>query len=119
MFKRFLSELHVHVDYGQEERILLDDLIYYSDIIGTVVVPKGFRTDFASTPRFTWIFFDPHDVYAPAAVIHDYLYKTGSCTRKEADAVFLEAMKDLKVDRFRRNVMWAGVRLFGGFGYEH
>lgn len=115
--KKFTTPLQVQVNYDKPERTLISPLVFVSDILGTLIVPAGFDTDYATTPRFTWIFYPPHDIYAPAAVVHDMLYRSKICTREEADSVFLEAMVDLGVDTFRRRSMWLGVRLFGGFGY--
>jgi hypothetical protein len=40
----------------------------------SVVVPKGFETDFASVPRVFWTIIPPDGKYTKAAVVHDYLY---------------------------------------------
>lgn len=113
-------------------------------------VPRGFVTDFASTPQRLHVQFlviayaaimwaDPSHCdwwvtgaialcliirrlvppaagkHAPAAILHDYLYSTGRTTKWEADLLFLTGMKALGVSRFRRNVMFAAVFLFGGW----
>ena len=72
-----------------------------------ITVPKGFKTDLASVPRFAWWFIAPFDV-ARAGVVHDYLYwcirqyraaagdKEDPCVimdaKQAADKVFKEAM---------------------------
>lgn len=92
-------------------------LSYYSAHLDRIVtVPEGFRTDFASVPRLPfayWLFGNAAD---EAAVIHDFLYTNFAkgITRKQADEVFAEASKVLKVAAWRRGPMWLGVRLFGG-----
>ena len=48
-----------------------------------------------------------------AAVIHDFLYWDQSLTRREADDVFLNAMKKSAVSLGRRSVIYAAVRVFG------
>lgn len=78
-----------------------------------ITVPAGFETDFASVPRVFWRVLPPTGDYGKAAVIHDYLYSKGLMPREEADRVFLNAMKDLKVNSFIRRSMWAAVRSFG------
>ena len=71
-----------------------------------VVVPKWFRTNFWSIPRFLRFFFNPVDYVS--YILHDYLYSKNSfiCvwdyqgrqpTRKEVDYMLLEAL----------NVEWA------------
>ncbi len=52
-----------------------------------ITVPAGFDTDFSSYPWFTRILvrFDRVDV---AGVVHDYLYRYGLRTRREADRIW-------------------------------
>jgi len=83
-----------------------------------VIVPEEFETDFASTPRILWPIFPPTGKYTAAAVVHDYLYRRGAVQRVVADAVFLAAMKELGVARWRRGIMYAAVRLFGWLSYR-
>ena len=63
----------------------------------TILVPAGFVTDFASTPRAMWSFLPPFGTYQKAAVMHDYLYWTQGCTRKQADDILWEAMVESEV----------------------
>jgi hypothetical protein len=81
----------------------------------TIVVPANFDTDLASVPRFFWRLFPPCGTYLEAAVIHDYLYVQGGngSDRKRADAIFLEAMKELNVGPVSRRLIWLAVRGFG------
>ena len=96
-----------------------------------ITVPKGFKTDLASVPRFGWIFVAPFDI-ARAGVVHDYLYY---CIRQyratlgtdqdivlvenakeAADKVFKEAM-DVSAEHvsgWKKWVAWKCVALFGG-----
>lgn len=76
-------------------------------------VPAGFITDFASVPRLLWPILPPYGRYGKAAVLHDYLYRSGIVGRCEADIIFKEAMEVLGVARWKRRVLYAGVRLFG------
>ena len=96
---------------------------YLTDLAGEwVVVPKGYDTDFASTPRLTWGIFPPLGPYAKAAVVHDYLCthalilkpdgSTRKCTRLEGDQIFLKAMEILGVPKWKRRTMYAAVRFF-------
>lgn len=111
---------------------LTSALIFHSNILPkVVVVPAGFRTNFASVPRLPVVYTMFGGVADEAAVIHDWLYTSfvHDVTRKQADDVFLEAMGALHereklrhriglIDRisnpFQRGAMWAAVRLFGG-----
>lgn len=98
---------------------LREDLPYeLPDGQGTIIVPAGFLTDFASIPRPLWsLVGDPGGPWAPAAVVHDYLYRTGLLPRAEADAIFYEAMEPY-VRTSKRWVMWLAVRLAGWMAYK-
>ena len=76
-------------------------------------VPKGFVTDFASVPRIFWSILPPYNRYGKAAVLHDFCYYKGFCTRKRCDDLFLEAMEVWTVPKWKRLVMYWAVRLFG------
>ena len=89
----------------------------------TIVVPAGFQTDFASVPRGLWNLFPPAGRYAPAAVLHDFLYVRPQVqtdggiwvlvSRGYADSVLRRASGDLGVSRVTRHWMWLGVRAAG------
>lgn len=86
-----------------------------------VIVPNGFVTDFATTKVVKWL-IPPTGVYGKACVVHDYLcdYKTitlkdGStrtCTRKEGDYIFLEAMGVSKVNPILKYALFGAVRIY-------
>lgn len=76
------------------------------------VVPRGFRTDFASVPRGLWNIIPPVGLYGKATVLRDYLCETKIVSRKEADRLFLEAMEVLGVGWLKRKTMYFGVRTY-------
>lgn len=84
---------------------------------GTVIVPANSRTDFASIPRGLWFALPPTGPYGPAAVLHDYMYRTGrwsprgpACTYWQANTVLHLAMVDLNaVPKWQRMAVDAGV----------
>lgn len=82
-----------------------------------IVVPKGFITDFASTPTFLYSIFPPVGIYNKAAIMHDYLYDKycayQNISRRKADLFFLQAMKVLKVPLVKRLLMYIAVRIGG------
>lgn len=97
---------------------LTDDLVY-----GDIRVPKGFITNYASIDVFHNILLYP--VYALfagygnyASTIHDYLYTTAQVSRKDADKVFYEALRDEGVAKWRAWLMWSGVRVGGKSSYK-
>ncbi len=95
---------------------LLDPIVYDVGTIGSgdrITVPKGFETDLASIPRIFWSILPPAGQYAPAAIVHDYIYVYQTRTRAEADKIFREAMKQLGVPWHRRNLMYSAVRVGG------
>ena len=81
-------------------------------------VPAYTFTDFASIPRgFRWM-ISRVGKYGKAAVLHDYLCdlaNAGKFKRKDADKIFLEAMKVLGVGWLKRNTMFLGVRSYSIF----
>lgn len=79
-----------------------------------VSAQKGFVTDLASIPRFFWWLVPPMGRYAHAAISHDWLYWQQTTSRRVADQVFDEIMKEYNVDPMVRTTIWASVRLFGG-----
>lgn len=80
-------------------------------------VPIGFRSDFASIPRYAQCVLPKLGRYSKAAVLHDYLYVIAYKNKKFADDVFLEAMIILGVPKWKRWVMYHAVRIFGKGNY--
>jgi len=85
-------------------------------------VAPGFVTDFASIPRFARGIIPKLGRYTKAAVIHDALYKDAIAgfrhKRSVVDLIFYDGMADLGVALWKRCVMWAAVRIFGGFAWK-
>lgn len=79
-----------------------------------------FLTDGASIPRLCWTLIGGPltGLYQEAAVIHDWLYCVHMVSRKKADQIFLEAMKISGVNRVKRNLMYAAVRIGGSAAYH-
>jgi len=98
---------------------LTEPLLYDSDLGGTILVPAGFVTDFASTPRLVWALIPPEDVhYTRGAVVHDWLYNQHTFPKPFCDVVFLEAMTSLGCSPWKRNVMYQAVKWFGAVAYN-
>lgn len=85
-----------------------------------LTIPAGAETDFCSIPRPLWNILPPTGKYGKAGLCHDHVYRSPGVplTRAEADQLFLDAMKDLGVGWFTRNLMYRGVRMFGGRAYK-
>lgn len=117
---KFLTDLDTRC-INDRLHILLQDLIYESDLIGKIVVPAYFVTDFASVPRLPIIYSCWGNRSHREATLHDYLYRCDSnpiATRDVADSVFKEAMKATGKSAFIYMPMYWGVRI-GSSPYFH
>jgi len=112
---KFLTKVDVHRDAENEggEWIVDNPLVFVSDILGTITVPEGFTTDFASVPRLPIAFAVFGGVAEAPAVVHDYLYSETDTERSICDAVFLEAMEAVGISWWKRRAMWLAVRAAG------
>jgi len=85
--------------------------LVYSGARDTFVVPAGFQTDFASVPHWaTWL-LPRTGRHNRAAVVHDYLCRTGEVPRLDADRIFLRILRELGVPEWRARAMYLGVRI--------
>lgn len=98
--------------------LLVEPLIYHSALIGMVTVPRGFDTDGASIPPIINELWKEGGKKMRAAVVHDWLYRYHPVSKRQADMVFLEAMKVVGVGLIKRYLMYYAVRLFGGFSWK-
>ena len=80
-------------------------------------VPIGFKSDFASIPRWAQSFLPKMGRYAKAAVLHDYLYVIAYKNKEFADKLFLEAMIVLGVPIWKRRIMYWAVKYYGKGNY--
>lgn len=113
--RKFTDELIVR-SFDKKWELVKPFSFYYkkpNKTIQTIVIPKGFITDFASTPRILYPIIPPIGIYNKACIIHDYLYQEKIFPRKTCDLYFLQAMKVLGVPKWKRNLMFSIVRLFG------
>jgi len=98
---------------GRAEWRLREDLIYQSELVGLIIVPSGYETDFASVPRLPLVYWLTGDTAHASAVVHDYLcsvwYPGDSISWRGAANVFEEAMKCEGVPTWRRWLMLNGV----------
>ena len=114
---RFMTSLVVKIANDTDDGMWEVEvpLAYESDVAKQIIiVPPGFKTDFASVPRLPIIYEAFGNHAAEAAVVHDYLYTTKIVTRDMADAVLREAAGVQGVSAWRAWCIWAGVRIGGG-----
>jgi len=120
----FATPLRAEFSKGNMSATLMDVLKYVDKEHGTIIVPTGFKTDFASVPG--WILLPglvPRvGILREAAVVHDWLYQTGGggkdMNRKDADKVFRRAMQDLGVYWWRVRLAYRAVRIGGGSSWK-
>jgi hypothetical protein len=77
--------------------------------------PENKRTDLASVPGFLLWFVPRYGAHTLAALVHDQRVKVD---RPEADAIFRDALGELKVPLIRRWFMWAAVSLATMFEHD-
>jgi hypothetical protein len=76
-------------------------------------LPEGFVTDLASVPSIVKWYADDDDDLQAAAILHDWVYDKGNCTRREADGLFYEAMVYTGIRRSKAWICWLAVRVGG------
>ncbi|WP_085940261.1 DUF1353 domain-containing protein [Acidovorax radicis] len=85
-----------------------------------VTVPAGFVTDLASVPPALWSFgLSPADKYTRAAIIHDYLYWTQSCSKEQSDRLLAIAMKESDVGWVKSGAVFSGVVVGGQESWDN
>jgi len=110
MTSDFLSPLEVRLlpeVEGDSYWQLINPLIYKSDLVGVIIVPSGFVTNFVS-------FAPLKNLGQRAATIHDYLYSIPEFPRKLADQILEEALNVTVYDPDLARNMYFAVRVFGG-----
>ena len=119
---KFLTTLKTE-QVGKFNHTLLAYLTLMDDEVGTIIVPSGFQTDFASILVLHNVFLFPLFALIAgygnyAATVHDWLYTTGKVTREQADAVLYRALRAEGVAAWRAWLFWAGVRIGGASKYN-
>lgn len=115
---RFPNPLQTELQPDRKTWRLLAPFSYLDPDHGLIEVPAGFTTDFASVPRLPLTFALLGSYGHAAAVMHDCLYRSRQLPRKDADRVFLNALRSSGIARWRAYAMWAGVRIGGAKRYK-
>lgn len=80
----------------------------------TITVPEGFVTDLGSVPwYFSWLVSRYGEGMTNAYILHDWLYRTGQVSRKDADGLMRRIMREEGVSWIVRKSAWLGVRAGG------
>ena len=86
-------------------------------------VPAGFESDGASVPCFLWASISPKidDRTLAGSIAHDFIYRTqpADWTRKEADDMFYDIIREDGLSWIRAQKAYWGVRLFGGIAWKN
>ena len=110
---KFLTYVDAHQPFEGSEWVFDNPLVFFSDLLGTITVPDGYTTDFASVPRLPVAYAIFGNVANAPSGIHDYLYSETDYARSDCDAVFLEAMEAAGISWWKRHMMWLAVRAAG------
>lgn len=96
-------------------------------------IPRGFRYDAASIPRFLWPIISPTELGYLAPAVHDFLIEQqgyvylqqwstyfgqwrpveARFTRRQADRLFCRIMRNEGISRWKRRAAFRAVRLYG------
>lgn len=110
---RFVSDLETKLINDDSVWELIRPLTYWSDYLNDmIIVPAGFKTDFASVPRVPVAYTLFGDRAHRESVIHDYLFRKDSVPNVSfmtANKVFLEAMTLRGKSALVRYSMFLGV----------
>ena len=108
-----MSRIHVVYDTDDPDTWVLERPYERQTSHGPIVVPQGFRTDLASTPRQVWRAFPKWDAWTGAAIVHDFLYRTqpDGISRLEADQIMRDLMEE-------DGVRYGTARLIHGMVHE-
>jgi len=96
------------------------------------IIPKGFRTDCASIPRFLGAFLSPTGLLLIPGIVHDYCYRTGfyppapgskffyvaAISRKESDIWFREIATSVNGFVVLNHIAYVALRLTGWWGWK-
>lgn len=111
----FITELDVRLVDGDNVWMLESPLIYYSPLVGRIMVPSGFMTDFASVPRLPIAYALFGGKAHREGVIHDYLFRKDAVPEvsfSKANKVFYEAMEARNKPFYIRWPMYLAVCMF-------
>lgn len=105
---------------GRTTAALVDAFGYKDNIERLIIeVPKTFLTDFASIPHWARAVLSPFGRHAKAAVLHDWLYAIGEPGLRElADRIFRNAMEELDVEGWARDLMYTAVKVGGEEAFD-
>ena len=82
----------------------------------TFTIPAGYESSGFSCPRILWGILspaiDPNSLVA--SIIHDWIFDTHVLTRAQADRYFRKRLIEDGFPRWKAELSYIGVRVFGG-----
>lgn len=107
----FLAE-----DTGQWAWVISEPIVWevrdiQGDTTHEIVIPKYFVTDLGTIPWWARWLINPADPQcAKAWILHDYVLETYGPERQiESSGILYEALKALKIPKWKRKVQWLAV----------
>lgn len=109
-------------DNVKSDRWKLERSVTFYTLAGTVTVPRGYITDFASVPMVFWGFFPPIGRHNRATLLHDWWYDNRlfeselgpRVARRLADTELYDRLKVAEPTKYIRNyIMYQACRWFG------
>lgn len=100
---------------------LLQDVTFKLSNGTVIIIPKGYKWDLSSVPRFLWWLLPPDGDFQVGALIHDYLYEYNMVNRKFADLEMykwssaVSGTKNKSIRNIDNKLRLLGVRLFGWY----
>ena len=123
-------------ELGEDFNFTYDRNEQIGDTMSEYVIPKGFRTDCASIPRYLSAFLSPTGLLLIPGIVHDYCYRTGyyppmkllkknkqffyeeTITRKNSDIWFHKIAISVNGFVVLNYIAYIGLRLTGWWGWN-
>jgi hypothetical protein len=119
-FKRFLLSFK-----ARTWRLEADYFLFLPWLKETLLIPKGFIFDAASTPNFLWPILPPTGILLLASIFHDWGYKYNCFLNKDCKIIhenagqcfFDEQLRKISVyvneEHVMEDVSWLALSIFG------
>jgi len=120
---RFFDKLVFRVEPVAKTTIILTERLRYIDRRRRMfTVPAGFKSDLASVPKWLRSVATPWNQSARAGVLHDCGYRwfeIWRLSRRELDLIYMQALMDDGVSRWRAWIQKMAVRVTGGRAWNN
>lgn len=114
----FYKEDSIEIIQTSDTEFSLVNPVRYKGKDQDFIVPAESSTDFASVPiLLTWL-LPRYGKWTKAAILHDYLWRSGIISHRDADGIFRRALRELDVPLHQRWTMWSAVRLSSIFQHH-